>query len=393
MLEACFGGGDSPVQQATVAGVVDVQAAQTHYSTGFALLMPVKASVTVACRPSSGSSSRLVFASDAGPWTAATSPDQPPEPDAPSWHHLLHLLLYGSEEQDPPGWSASDEGRRPSAYDIAVVSSIPGSAQDAYFSALAIAVTRALGRLADAAGAKSGISRVRSNVIPDLREAIEQTTARPTSIASLIAAHAGMDGPFTLVDTGTYEFLPVQTKAREALDWAVIDPGRPAPRSNAWHWNVRERADEALAILRKHGFDGLRSFRNVEHRDLDRALDSLPERLRPVTRHLVTENRRVQKHVAAMRRGDWQMIGALLLMSHASLRDYLEATTALADEVVEAVESVMLEGVYGACMTSRDGLILVTGRPHALDNLLDSIPKAVSQAADDVDADLHTIRP
>jgi len=101
----------------------------------------------------------------------------------------------------------------------------------------------------------------------------------------------------------------------------------------------------------------------------------------------------VQKHVAAMRRGDWQMIGALLLMSHASLRDHLEGTTRLADEVIEAVESMTLKGVYGACMTSRDGLILVTGRPHALDDLLDTIPDTVSRAADDAGADLHTLRP
>jgi galactokinase len=101
----------------------------------------------------------------------------------------------------------------------------------------------------------------------------------------------------------------------------------------------------------------------------------------------------VQKHVAAMRRGDWQMIGALLLMSHASLRDALEGTTDLSDEVVEAVESMMLDGAYGACMTSRDGLILVTGRPHALDNLLDAIPTTVSEAASAAGAELHTLRP
>jgi hypothetical protein len=44
-------------------------------------------------------------------------------------------------------------------------------------------------------------------------------------------------------------------------------------------------------------------------------------------------------------------------------------------------------------MTSRDGLILVTGRPHALDDLLDTIPDTVSRAADDAGADLHTLRP
>jgi len=394
LLEACFGSAKTTIRQATVPGVVDVQAAQTHYSTGFALLMPMSASVTVACRPSDATTSRIVFAADAGPWTAASGADDPPGADAPSWHHLLHHLLYGNGQENPPGWTPSADSDQPQSYDVAVVSGIPGSAQDAYFAALALAVARALGRAPQMPGTDdSGISRVRSDVLPALRDAIEAATDRPTSIASLIASHAGAGAPFTLVDTGTFEFLPVQTDAREALDWAVIDPDRPAARSPEWHRDVRTRADEALAILRERGFDGLRSFRNVEHRDLNRALDRLPEELQPITRHLVTENRRVQKHVAAMRRGDWQMIGALLLMSHASLRDHLEGTTRLADEVIEAVESMTLKGVYGACMTSRDGLILVTGRPHALDDLLDTIPDTVSRAADDAGADLHTLRP
>jgi galactokinase len=390
LLEACFGAGDTPIQTSTVTGVVDVQGAQTHYSTGFALMMPLEASLTVTCRRSDHSASRLVFAADAGPWTASTGPDDLPDVDAPVWHRLMHRLLHGTAEAPPPGWT---EDSPAPCYDVAVVSSIPGSAQDAYFAALALAFSRAAGRAPDPSRPEARISRIHSEVLPGLCDAIEAATDRPTSIASLIAAHAGADAPFTLVDTGTYEFLPVETEARDALDWVVIDPGRPSPRPPAWHRSIRGQAEEALSRLRNAGFDGLRSFRNVEHRDLDRALDQLPERLRPVTRHLVTENRRVQKHVAAMRRGDWQMIGALLLMSHASLRDALEGTTDLSDEVVEAVESMMLDGAYGACMTSRDGLILVTGRPHALDNLLDAIPTTVSEAASAAGAELHTLRP
>jgi galactokinase len=82
---------------------------------------------------------------------------------------------------------------------------------------------------------------------------------------------------------------------------------------------------------------------------------------------LVTENRRVQKHVAALRRDDWQMVGALLLMSHASLRDDWKGTTAAADTLVEAVEARTHDGLYGACMTERGGGVLVVGRPHAFE--------------------------
>jgi galactokinase len=72
-------------------------------------------------------------------------------------------------------------------------------------------------------------------------------------------------------------------------------------------------------------------------------MEALPARLTSVARHLVTDNRRVQKMVAALRRSDWQMVGALLLMSHASRRDAWQGTSAEADFLVEHVEATTLE--------------------------------------------------
>lgn len=381
LLEACFGGGVTPTVE-TVRGSIDLQAAQTHYSRGFGLLMSLRESVTVACRPSNGSATRLVFAATSGPWTASIDLDVLPAevPDAPVWQQIVHQVLR-------------DVRQTRQNIDIAVVSSIPGTAQDAYFAALALATAKAVGDVEEPTAAAGRISKVSTDTLPLLCEMIATATRRPTSIAALIASHASLDSPFTLVDTGTYEFLPVETEAGAALDWAVIDPGLPAPRSPEWHRSLKQKADDALGRLRDEGFENLTSFRNVEHRDLPKALQALPESLRPITRHLITENRRVQKHVAAMRRGDWQMIGALLLMSHASLRDQIKATTPTADAFVEAVESLMLDGIHGACMTARDGLILATGRPHALDNLLAALPDSVQDTASRHGATLHTIRP
>ncbi len=381
LLEACFGGGVSP-QVETVRGSIDLQSAQTHYSTGFGLLMSLRESVTVACRPSDSSTTRLVFAATSGPWTASINLDEGPDelPDAPVWQQIVHHVLRDMRDTRQN-------------VDIAVVSSVPGTAQDAYFSALALATAKAVGNVKAPPDATGKISRISADVLPALRDRIEAATQRPTSIAALIASHADTASPFTLVDTGTYEFLPVETDAHSELDWAVIDSGQPAARSPEWHRSLKQEADTALRCLREQGFNDLASFRNVEHQDLPKALEALPDTLRPITRHLITENRRVQKHVAAMRRDDWQMIGALLLMSHASLRDQIEATTPTADAFVQAVEAPTLDGVYGACMTSRDGLILVTGRTHALENLLATIPDPVQNTASRQGADLHTMRP
>jgi len=65
-------------------------------------------------------------------------------------------------------------------------------------------------------------------------------------------------------------------------------------------------------------------------------------------RHVVTENERVLETVAALRAGDIRDVGALLLASHASMRDDFEISTPALDL---AVESVMAAGAIGARMT------------------------------------------
>jgi galactokinase len=141
----------------------------------------------------------------------------------------------------------------------------------------------------------------------------------------------------------------------------------------ALHQKRRERAEQALAILQHKGFPELVSLQQLEHRDLERALHILPRRFKPVLSHLVTENRRVQKLVVAARRRDWQLFGAMLLMSHASLRDDWGQTKEEVDLVVEQVEAMSLEGMYGACVTGRGGCVLVLGKPFVVPACLDRI--------------------
>jgi galactokinase len=370
LLNQSFGARDAEARSGVVAGIVDVQSAQTHYSNGFALLMPLPGVVAVACRPSASESTHLAYAGTDAPRTV-TVPDSPDAADADlaPWDVVLDRVL--SRYRD---WEESDsaEWLRGGGVEVAVVSSVPPACLDGYLAALAVATARALQMLGPAAEARMGVPTDRDDVLPALRLDVKAGTRRPTGVADLIAAYTGGD-PFTLIDTARREHLPVETRGREVLGWAVIDTGDPSPRDAAWHQRRHDQAEKALSLLRERGFGDLRSFRNLEHRRLDDAVDRLPANLKPIARHLVSENRRVQKHVAALRSGDWQMVGALLLMSHASLRDRWQSTSPAADRIVAAVEQMTLDGVYGACMSARDGAVLVTGRPSALDRHLAAI--------------------
>jgi galactokinase len=75
---------------------------------------------------------------------------------------------------------------------------------------------------------------------------------------------------------------------------------------------------------------------------------SLPERLLPRARHVVSEVARVDDFVAALRAEDWDALGPLLDASHASLRDDYEVSCV---ELDVAVETARQAGALGARMT------------------------------------------
>jgi galactokinase len=68
----------------------------------------------------------------------------------------------------------------------------------------------------------------------------------------------------------------------------------------------------------------------------------------PLARHVVSENARVLEFVDALRAGDLDRCGALMVASHASLRDDFEVSTAELDALVA---SLCDAGAYGARLT------------------------------------------
>ena len=358
LLESAFGAEEAAAVTAYACGTVGVQADQTHYSDGFGLLMPLQQGIAVAARQADAT--RVVFAGADTTWDAEAS-------DPPPWvtvvHRVLQELLAGTRVE------------------VAVASTVPGACRDGYLAALAVALMRVVRRLdVPPTVDLDHVESLRDVLVPLLAGEIGTALDQPYSTAYLLATFAGDDPAFTLVDTRTREHLPVETDGRTALRWAVLDPGSSPPSSSAFHRRRKQQADEALSTLRSSGFADLTAFRNLEHRDLERAVDVLPSELAPIARHLVTENRRVQKHVAALRRSDWQMIGALLLMSHASQRDDWQGTSPATNSVVKEAERRTHDGLYGACMTGRSGAVLVTGRPNNFKTALRHVIDAVTPA-------------
>ncbi|WP_241833014.1 galactokinase [Streptomyces caatingaensis] len=93
---------------------------------------------------------------------------------------------------------------------------------------------------------------------------------------------------------------------------------------------------------------GVRLLCDLDPGQLDGALGALDEPLRPLVRHVVTEEERVGRAVARLEAGDPRSVGGLLTAGHASLRDDFAVSCA---ELDLAVAAALRAGALGARMT------------------------------------------
>ncbi|MER7107887.1 galactokinase [Streptomyces sp. NPDC000229] len=121
---------------------------------------------------------------------------------------------------------------------------------------------------------------------------------------------------------------------------------------------------------------GVRTLREVEYVHLPDALRRLGEEtVRSYVRHVVTENRRVERTIALLDAGDVRAVGPVLTEGHVSLRDDLRVSCPELDLVVSAATTA---GALGARMTGGgfggSAIVLV----EAADE--DTVTKAVTEA-------------
>ena len=358
LLVEQYGASERSVEAAFAHGAAGLLCGHTHYFNGFAVLMSFRQGTAVALRPTDAPQSQLTFEGSDTRWT---------------FDALGPAVEAGSRER--PAWVCIVEevvrqlGTGGVQVEAAVVSTVPAGCTEAYLAALSVAAARAMQAL-------FALPESTSMLIGSIDQIMDDCVGLPFSLAYLVTAEAGRPEHFTLVDTATVEQLPLEAPGRDKLGWGLVDVGSGRLAKASVHWEYKEKAEKALAHLQKRGFDTLTSFRELDYQDLQRALGVLPRRLRPIVRHLVTQNHRVQKMVFAARKQDWQLFGALLLMSHASVRDDWGRSSDPVNFVVEEAEAMTLDGMYGASVSGRGGCVLVVGQPYVVPLWLDHVKTA-----------------
>ncbi|MEM6645380.1 MAG: hypothetical protein AAF730_03930 [Bacteroidota bacterium] len=194
--------------------------------------------------------------------------------------------------------------------------------------------------------------------------------ASPALRPLALALKVGQPGDVVLVDTDREDAIVVPPNAEtEAMRWALVTAPstRAAPRLTAID---AERLLRALHGSRR--FSSLAGLRDLEHRDLEAALSTLSRSLQGPLRYWVTEGSRVQKMTAAVRKGDGQMMGALLLMADAARQSDAGARDASAATLAAQLDAQAHPELYGALPTG-PGQLLVLGQAYALPKALERL--------------------
>jgi galactokinase len=114
----------------------------------------------------------------------------------------------------------------------------------------------------------------------------------------------------------------------------------------------RRQCEEAARLL------GVMALRDVSAEQLEQGRSKLDELLYRRARHVVGEIARTLQTAEALRRGDWNLVGRLMLASHASLRDGFQVSCEELNVLVQlateagAIGSRMTGGGFGGCTVS-----------------------------------------
>jgi galactokinase len=196
-----------------------------------------------------------------------------------------------------------------------------------------------------------------------------------TGMMDQLASLRGTAGHALFLDNRTlgFEQVPLDPIA-DGLRLLVLDTRVHHGHADGAYGDRRAACERAASLL------GVTALRDVTVDDLDQALARLPADLHGRVRHVVTEDDRVLKAVAALRARDWAALGALMDASHASLRDDYEVSC---DELDVAVGAARSAGAVGARMTGGGfGGSAVALVPEAA---VDTVSKAVLAAFADND--------
>lgn len=221
-------------------------------------------------------------------------------------------------------------------FDCYITSDVPIGAGLSSSAAIESAMASALNDLWQAGKTKKELALIG-------QKAENTVVGAPTGIMDQTASMLAQEDGAVLIDCQSLETKVIDLGLNSHdLVVAVIDTRVSHSHAHGGYGSRRKSCEDGAKAL------GVESLRELSLSDLPRAQSQLDEVTFRRVKHIITENQRVLDTVAALRDGNLDSLGRLLLESHASMRDDFEISVA---ELDLAVETAMATGAIGSRMT------------------------------------------
>ncbi|TDC69501.1 galactokinase [Streptomyces hainanensis] len=285
----------------------------------------------------------------------------------------IEVSLDGLAPGSVPGWAAypagvawelERAGHRLAGAELSFDSNVPTGAGLSSSAALEVVTALALNDLNDLGLTPEALARLSQRAENDF-------VGMPCGILDQMASASCAAGHVLFLDTRDLSRRQVPfDMASEGLRLLVVDTQVKHSHADGAYATRRAECETGAATL------GVPFLRDVAYDDLDAALSRLPDpAIRRRVKHIVTENRRVERVIDLLDAGRAREIGPLLTEGHASLRDDFEVSCPELDLVVS---TAVAEGALGARMTGGGfgGSAIVLVEEEAVD----AVAKAVKDA-------------
>jgi galactokinase len=301
-------------EQFRAPGRVNLIGGQVDYHEGWVVSMAIDRDVVVTVRPRADG--RVVGRSHdlAGVVDVAADASDDPRAVQPAWGRTVGGVVQ----------VLSALGRAPVGADLEITSTVPIGGGLSSSAAFEVAVALGLCEVADFPVGPRDLALA-------AQRAEHAATGVPCGTQDQLASVFGQAGHALLLDCRTLEIEPLALPP--GLGVLVVHCGVPRTLEGSPYAQRRAESIEVGARL------GLRALR-------DATFEQVQDE--PRGRHAVTEMTRVRAFADALRAGDVEPLGPLMLASHASSRDDMDVSIPELDTLVECLVDA---GALGARLT------------------------------------------
>jgi galactokinase len=237
-------------------------------------------------------------------------------------------------------WALENAGHKLEGYNLVISGDVPLGAGLASSAALELAVAAALTGSGDWPWDAPTMAKI-------CQRAESQFMGVPCGLMDQMVSAVGKPGEALFMDCRSLqtESLPL---ALGSACFVLANSGVTRGLNGSSYAERREECRLALKALQQRNpkYEALRDVGVVA---FERHKSALTPRLRARAEHVVYEDDRVLKAKEALKAGDAQVFGALMLKSHRSLQRLFEVSCPELDQLVDLAQDI--PGVYGSRMT------------------------------------------